>query len=190
MPPFSIDILDSETLTHMIEGLRSPEAHSTPWLSIRAHMLAHNFTPATQLWMSFVIQRHHRAINDRQVLFEGIQVGSTHDFRSSELRYGDKTSVLRAIADVTRHMATKMGSLLYEYDPRIGYRAPPYTDGLALPSLIFQPTTMVRPLWRDPGSPPQGDDRKPCPLCGEAFHEKSPPMWAGGNIQWVHPECW
>jgi hypothetical protein len=91
----------------------------------------------------------------------------------------------------------------YECDPRLGFTLKSEKDQLP-ESKFFDPRTglpfprgfqqffakYVDMAYRQcPESIPEWQQIN-CTLCNKEFHPFDPPMWAGGNVLWVHRECW
>lgn len=77
--------------------------------------------------------------------------------------------------------------LIREADPRIGLSFVNDAGARLLPrGELFDPPRMRWPEWENPGL-----DTVPCALCDGRFNQQGmPAMWAGGNLLWVHGDCW
>lgn len=89
---------------------------------------------------------------------------------------------------------------LYEFDPRMGWCWTGMARQLQLPtSRLFDPpgpfsrTGVPLVLERDRAEAkyrtPEIDEPR-CPFCREPHKFDDPPLWAGGNLLWVHTGCW
>jgi len=84
---------------------------------------------------------------------------------------------------------------MFEADPRIGWR---FSGNGGLPiSRILDPSVPFSrvgvPVEWEPttGAPPDPHIKPPrCPFCREPHTWAEPPVWAGGNLLWVHGRCW
>jgi hypothetical protein len=88
------------------------------------------------------------------------------------------------------------GYKLYEFDPRIGWRWDKAGDKLPESSLFDprEPFSRTGVPWHPD---PAGDlnqrrttEDPSCSLCGQLHVFSEPPIWAGGNLMWVHRRCW
>lgn len=100
------------------------------------------------------------------------------------------TSPAQAV-DIFKQAVRELSFLMREHDPRIGTiltsNAPSNNTSLMIPSCpLFDPPRIRPPAWRG-GS---GIDSVPCPYCSDDFDRGAPAMWGGGNLMWVHPDCW
>lgn len=95
----------------------------------------------------------------------------------------------------------EFGTRMYEFDPRIGCTISEAND--KLPDCpLFTPRVIIPKSYDDFFTRPLQDMvhglETPeylvinCPLCGGAFTQEltEQPMWAGGNMFWVHGRCW
>jgi len=76
---------------------------------------------------------------------------------------------------------------LYEIDPRIGWRWGSNGDCLPV-SKLFDPPGMFSRTGFPAGVEAREVPR--CPFCGALHQLADPPIWAGGNLMWVHEACW
>lgn len=100
--------------------------------------------------------------------------------RDQELRQF-REDLPRLFTDKIRENLLAHAHDFYEFDPRCGWQANAVSSS-ALPRC---------PLF-DPKSPfsRTGWEREPlrCPFCDRQLIEY--PIWAGGNLRWVHSKCW
>lgn len=96
------------------------------------------------------------------------------------------------VVDIFKQAIRELSFLMREHDPRIGTILTGnlhanHSHTLSLPSCpLFDPPRIRPPAWRG-GS---GIDSVPCPYCSNDFDRGYPAMWGGGNLMWVHPDCW
>lgn len=81
---------------------------------------------------------------------------------------------------------------LYEFDPRAGWSASSRGSLPTLPALDpsapFSRTGL--PAETVSASVPSHIAWPRCSFCNRAHAPSDPPVWAGGNLLWVHPACW
>lgn len=75
----------------------------------------------------------------------------------------------------------------YEMDPRIGWKWSRVGDELPKSPLLDPPGPMSRTGFV---LPEQVGIESRCPFCSEEHERHDPPVWAGGNLMWVHSHCW
>lgn len=83
----------------------------------------------------------------------------------------------------------EIGPTLYEWDPRLGHFLKDFNDHLPRCPL-FDPPLIPNPEWEVRDWTMNVPNETPCPICGEKFTAHNKPMWGGGNVCWVHAECW
>jgi len=93
-------------------------------------------------------------------------------------RHATVSDKARYLGTVLESVLFEMGPFLYEHDPRIGHQG-------------HQGPLPVSPMLDPPGrwsrEPQFGPPDYTCPLCDQEIDDF---MWGGGNLTWVHPECW
>lgn len=83
----------------------------------------------------------------------------------------------------------EIGPSLYEHDPRLGFILE--SPDARLPQCpLFDPFPLPFPKWEVRDWTVNVPRETPCPICGEKFAAHNKPMWGGGNVCWVHADCW
>ena len=137
---------------------------------------------------------------------EPLLVGTKHGRRfHAELGLPDTTvreapkEVPRLVRDAFKASLLSDAYRFYEFDPRIGWRWDGKEDFELLKSALFDPRgpmsrsgvpLILRRDGSEPGYSPQEVHEPRCPFCREAHTFDDPPLWAGGNLLWVHARCW
>jgi len=107
----------------------------------------------------------------------------------------DIQDVAQMLSQTIEEMAWELGPMLYEWDPRIGWECQPpgfpgsesgfHTKPDWQACLVLDPRRIWYPQWEGYDLP----GARPCCLCQKPFTVDWP-IWGGGNVQWVHRECW
>jgi hypothetical protein len=138
----------------------------------------------------FITVKNHRGETSPKLYRLPDRVFCAHyDITDTEtLLVRDQGSLLQSIV---RGLIRGLGPDIYEYDPRIGHTEPsPGTTTLPACPLLEPRPFKQQPYWDSFRPDVQYPNHTDCPLCGESFSEWALPMWGGGNVQWVHLECW
>jgi len=140
-----------------------------------------------QIRVSVFVKDHERLVHGYRLSYEAREVCVATEFSNREI-YAARDNLPRIFEDSLKAMAVELAPLLYECDPRLGTFLNDPDDKLPA-ALFFDPRPLLPPLWITGGLYPT-EGHRGCTLCGEPFAPQNRPMWGGGNVLWVHMDCW
>lgn len=166
-------------------GTTPPDRH--PWLHLVLETRDADIARASRvLTLTVTMDRRHRHVAGTVCEVSPQHFGTSLDVADIETVNLHPEGVPRFIHMKVRGLQREITPYLFEYDPRIGNMPRGPSDFPEWP--LFDPIPRLRPfLTRDQVS---ASDVVLCPLCGEMFTAVNMPMWGGGNVQWVHADCW
>jgi len=136
--------------------------------------------------MTIRFDRETRVVGGYRHVLEAKEVSGYEYINDMELVAGPARSIY---IQVLRDIIKEIGPDLYEYDPRLGITLKDYNG--RLPSCpLFDPFPLPYPEWEVRDWSTNIPNETPCPLCGGMFAAHDKPMWGGGNVCWVHADCW
>ena len=151
-----------------------------------------------QITTRFQIQKHRRIVAEHIQCVQGRTGGSNVTLPSQNVVLD--AHFVHLLQESLKDSIEDISLLLYEFDPRIGYILLYPKDSLPVCPLFDRRGPVWRPKWKDwTARVAQGAhsvaagvpvEQVPCMLCGEDFEFHMTPMWGGGNIGWVHANCW
>jgi hypothetical protein len=129
---------------------------------------------------------------------QGRRLNMVFDVGDDVTSRGDGEHLARVVREKFRSGLLSSAHLLYEFDPRMGWRWEGTKSRMELPvSRLFDPPEPFSrsgvPLILDRevgGYRSNAFDAPKCPFCREAHDFSDPPLWAGANLMWVHVKCW
>lgn len=144
---------------------------------------------AITLKLRFRCRTHYESIHGISVLrnkeerYVGLDLSFTDiDREDSNGLVLCSTKIAVALSELRPHF--------FEQDPKLGaillkpmFQLPSDPKD-SLSRYLFNPTKLKRPSWSGSATL----NGMYCSLCHKIFVDKA--MWGGGNLQWVHQDCW